>query len=118
MSFQSRRRQLERSLRVRADAVRVRRRLPVADGPDLITIGNVGYGGQVVPDGILGPSSVVYGVGVGEDITFDLAIIARYGATVHAFAPVPRAAAYAAAAAAHEPRHVFHPWAVWARDES
>jgi FkbM family methyltransferase len=30
---------------------------------------------------------------------------------------VPRASRYVARAAAHEPRVVFHPWAVWWRDE-
>jgi FkbM family methyltransferase len=108
---------VRRAVKVRADGVRMRRELPVASGPELITVGNVGYGGQVIPDGVLTAESTCYGVGVGEDITFDLGLIARYGVTVHAFDPVPRAARYAAAAAAHEPRFVFHPWAVWERDE-
>src|SRR5262249_5513827 len=54
--------------------------------------------------------------GVGEDISFDLALIGRFGCTVHAFDPVPAAARHAHAAAAYEPRHVFHPFGVWSSD--
>ncbi len=35
-------------------------------------------------------SSVVYSLGVGEDISFDLALIERFGLQVHAFDPTPR----------------------------
>jgi FkbM family methyltransferase len=42
--------------------------------------------------GSLTPRSVVYSFGVGRDISFDLAVIERYGAQVHAFDPTPRAA--------------------------
>jgi FkbM family methyltransferase len=31
----------------------------------------------------------VYSVGIGEDISFDLSMIERYGATIHAFDPTP-----------------------------
>lgn len=41
------------------------------------------------PDG-LNAGSVVYSFGVGTDISFDLALIGRFGATVHAFDPTPR----------------------------
>ena len=62
--------------------------------------------------------SVVYTVGVGEDIRFDLALIARLGCTIYAMDPVPRSAEYARAAAAHEPRFIFHQLALWSRDET
>ncbi len=39
---------------------------------------------------LLGPDSVIYSVGVGTDISFDLALIKQTGATVHAFDPTPR----------------------------
>ena len=38
----------------------------------------------------LSPSSVVYSVGVGEDVSFDLELIRRFGLKVHAFDPTPR----------------------------
>lgn len=39
---------------------------------------------------LLCPESVIYSVGVGTDISFDLALIEQTGATVHAFDPTPR----------------------------
>lgn len=41
------------------------------------------------PD-LLTSESIIYSVGVGEDISFDLALIDKFGATVHAFDPTPR----------------------------
>jgi len=49
-----------------------------------------GYGGAVISPAGLDRQSVVYSAGVGEDISFDLALIQRYGVTVHAFDPTPR----------------------------
>ncbi len=39
-------------------------------------------------------TSIIYSVGVGSEITFDLSLIARYGVTVHAFDPTPRSIAW------------------------
>ena len=50
-----------------------------------------GYGGWFVPRGLLGPESVCYGVGAGEDISFETELINRYGCEVHSFDPTPRA---------------------------
>jgi FkbM family methyltransferase len=48
------------------------------------------YGAHTVcPDG-LGPESVVYSFGVGEDVSFDVALIERFGMQVHAFDPTER----------------------------
>ena len=47
------------------------------------------YGGWWVSPAGLAPGAVVYSVGIGTDITFDLSIIAAYGVTVHAFDPTP-----------------------------
>lgn len=54
-----------------------------------------GYGGWEVvaapsAKAPLGRDSIVYSVGVGEDVSFDLALIGRFGSTVHAFDPTPR----------------------------
>ncbi len=52
------------------------------------------YGGWFVcPDG-LGPGSVVYSFGIGEDISFDLSLIARHGLTIDAFDPTPKSLAW------------------------
>jgi FkbM family methyltransferase len=43
----------------------------------------------VIPE-LIEPSSVVYSFGVGEDATWDLELIERFGVRVHAFDPTPR----------------------------
>jgi FkbM family methyltransferase len=72
------------------------------------------YGRWHVPLQLLTPESVVYSVGVGEDVSFDLALIERVGCHVWAFDPTPRAIAFAARL--DEPRFHFHPWALWSTD--
>ena len=52
------------------------------------THGSTAAGWTLCPDG-LSEKSIVYSLGVGEDISFDLSLIAKYGATVHAFDPTP-----------------------------
>ena len=53
-----------------------------------------GYGAwQVVTDG-LGADSVVYAVGIGDDISFDRGIAARLGCEIHAVDPTPEALAW------------------------
>lgn len=46
-------------------------------------------GWMICPDGI-GPDSVVYSFGVGTNVAWDLAMIERFGCTIHAFDPTPR----------------------------
>jgi FkbM family methyltransferase len=105
-------------LRAEARAAYLRRKVSLRPRSDLVVVGDLSYGGYRVPVGMLNADSVVYTVGVGEDIRFDLALIARLGCTVYSMDPVPRAAEYARAAAAHEPRFVFHEIALWSRDET
>jgi FkbM family methyltransferase len=49
------------------------------------------YGGWDICPSLLGPGSVVYSLGVGEDVSFDLALIAELGVQVFAFDPTPKA---------------------------
>lgn len=52
------------------------------------------YGGWwVCPTGLTA-DSVIYSLGIGEDVTFDLSMIATYGVAVHAFDPTPKSMAY------------------------
>jgi FkbM family methyltransferase len=69
------------------------------------------YGGWPVPVQLLNRSSVVYSVGAGDDVTFDLGLIERTGCEVHAFDPTPEAARHIAAHA--HPRLTFHNVAIW-----
>ena len=48
------------------------------------------YGGWDVAVEQLDRESVVYSFGIGEDVSFDLALIRRFGLTVHGFDPTPR----------------------------
>ena len=50
-----------------------------------------GYGGWFVPSGLLSKASLCYGVGAGEDISFEIELINRYGCEVYCFDPTPRA---------------------------
>jgi FkbM family methyltransferase len=83
---------------------------------DLVRLGSPGYGFWVVPARMLDEHSVCYLGGVGEDITFDLGVIARFGCAVRAFDPVPQSQTFAEEAAAHEPRFSFYPFGLWSSD--
>ena len=48
------------------------------------------YGGWDVAVDYINANSVIYSFGVGEDVTFDIELINRFGVTVHAFDPTPK----------------------------
>ena len=107
-------------LRARAWALRRARRWAtgrVRQRPDLglQKIGTA-YGGWIVPTRLLGPSSRCYCGGVGEDASFDLGLIERFGCEVFAFDPTPRAIAFAEPIAQREPRFRFMPVGLWSSD--
>lgn len=73
------------------------------------------YGGWGVELSTLSPQSIVYSVGVGEDITFDLGLIEAVGCDVHAFDPTPVAVRWIAGQALPNKFH-FHPIGLGVRD--
>jgi len=73
------------------------------------------YGGFPVHADALGPGSVVYSVGVGEDASFDLALLGRAEVELHAFDPTPRSVEWVAARE-WPPGFRFHPVGVAAHD--
>jgi FkbM family methyltransferase len=79
-----------------------------------LTLGNPGAAWTFCPDG-LSEGSVVYSLGVGEDISFDLDLIRRFGVTVHAFDPTPRSVSWIRAQVLAN-QFVFHPFGVAAQD--
>lgn len=52
------------------------------------------YGGWEIIEGSLKEESIVYYFGVGDDISFDLALIDDFGLTVHAFDPTQKSIAW------------------------
>jgi FkbM family methyltransferase len=99
----------------RVNAWRLRRSLRIVPREDLVSIGST-YGAWTIPAEALGKDSAVYLAGLGEDASFDLGLIERFGCVVHAFDPVPEAARYAAPIATEEPRFHFQPVGLWSSD--
>ena len=58
-----------------------------------LSLGRPGAEWCVCPIG-LGPASIVYSFGVGEDVSFEMELIERFGTPVHAFEPTPRSLAW------------------------
>lgn len=54
------------------------------------------YGGWAVCSQFLNADSVIYSVGIGEDISFDLALIQKLGCHIEAFDPTPKSLAWLA----------------------
>lgn len=82
-----------------------------------IEVPTVKHGGWCfTPQGLDG-ESIVYSLGVGDDIDFDLAIIGQYGVEVHAFDPTPSSVDMLSDRQLPD-RFRFHPWAVAATDGS
>ena len=76
------------------------------------------YGGDhgwVVDESLLNRESVIYSVGVGSNIDFDLELINSFGATVHAFDPTPRSIEWVKSQKL--PKHfIFHPFGLSAEN--
>lgn len=75
-----------------------------------------GEAGWNIPAAQLNRDSTCYCVGCGEDITFDLEVIERFGCTIHAFDPTPRAVAHVRKHASHLPNYRLEEVAIWETD--
>ena len=102
--------------RIRYHIVRYTLRAVLRPAPpaDLVRLGS-DYGGWWVPASTARKGMIAYCAGVGEDMTFDLALHAR-GCEVVAIDPVPRAAAHVAAHAPADDQFTFHPYGLAAAD--
>ena len=101
---------------LRYQAVRFRRAVPVDMDTGVVTIGDLSYGGYVIPEKLLDNDSVVVSVGAGTDVSFELILASRYGCRVFIFDPVPAAAEHTRDAIARAPRIRFERFAVWNAD--
>lgn len=73
------------------------------------------YGGWGILRNSLGPDARVISVGIGEDATFDLALMAKYRCTVHAFDPTPKSVRWVRENI-RDPNFIFHDEALSDRD--
>jgi FkbM family methyltransferase len=111
-------RRLRARLEERALSLARQRALRHAPPPATLGLERLGsdYGGWIVPTAIITDGWIAYCGGVGEDITFDLALIERSGCSVYAFDPTPRAVAHVSDHAADAPRFHFMPVGLWSED--
>lgn len=75
------------------------------------TLGNADYGSWTILEKGVHADSVVYSFGVGEDISWDLAMIEVFGVQVHAFDPTPRSIDWVQAQTLPAHFH-FHPFGI------
>jgi FkbM family methyltransferase len=93
-----------------------RLRYPIEIDVPRVSLGSLNARWTYSPDSITS-ESIIYSVGVGTDISFDLALIARVGATVHAFDPTPRSMQWLERQQV-PPEFRFYPWGLADRDGS
>jgi FkbM family methyltransferase len=74
------------------------------------------WGGWVVPDDLIDASWTCYCIGAGSDVSFDLALIDRFGATVRSADPLGVFRRQAEARAGGDPRFRFFEAALASRD--
>lgn len=89
--------------------------VPVSTYAPLIQLGSE-WGGWVVPDDLIDDSWVCYCVGAGSDVSFDLALIQRYGARVRCVDPFHVFREQAESQAAGDARFSFHEVALASSD--
>jgi FkbM family methyltransferase len=94
---------------------RFARAVNVSPSHDLVQVGTAGEG-YVVPGAMPRENWICYCAGLGEDVTFELDLIRRYGCDVHGFDPTPRSIAFVGPLAAANPRLHLHPVGLWSED--
>lgn len=111
---------LQDTARFAKRAVRAIRRQELWQGAQIkcqrVKLGKEGACWRVCPQE-LRASSVAYSFGVGEDISFDLALIERFGLRVQAFDPTPRSIEWLRSQTL-PPEFVFHAYGVASFDGS
>lgn len=75
-----------------------------------------GYGGFYVDPTLVPDQAIVYSFGIGEDISFDKAIISNHGCKVYGFDPTPKSINYVKNNETPESFY-FHPYGIGERTE-
>ena len=78
-------------------------------------LGKHGFDWAYIPQ-FINDKSVVYGFGVGTDISFEVALADRHKCVVHTFDPTPQAIEYAVGIVKANPLVKFHAFGVLSRD--
>lgn len=84
---------------------------------DLERIGS-DYGGWIIPTAMVAPDWTCYSGGVGEDLSFDIGMIDRFGCRIFAFDPTPRAIHFVEHGALDSSRFTFLPVGLWSEDST
>ncbi len=74
------------------------------------------YGGWVIPEKFLNSNSIVYCIGCGLDISFDLAIIKAFECNVFAYDPTPDVQKFVIDSTICEERYKFFPLGISGKD--
>jgi FkbM family methyltransferase len=88
----------------------------VTPSPTRLTRIGSDYGGALVALGGLGPGSICYSVGIGEDLSFDLELLSRTRCEIYAFDPTPRSVEFVRTHGPSGDRFHFFPYALSVRD--
>ena len=80
-----------------------------------LRLGTVYGGWTIVPDALTN-DSVICSFGVGNDISFDLETIEKFGLTVHGFDPSPEAVRWISEQVNLPANYVFHPYGLGKED--
>ncbi len=75
-----------------------------------------GYGGFYADPNLIPDNAIVYSFGIGEDISFDKAIIEKHGAKVYGFDPTPKSINYIRNNQTPE-QFYFHPFGIGEKTE-
>jgi FkbM family methyltransferase len=101
----------------RVDWLRFSRQVDPQPYPGLQRLGSR-YGGYVVPLNLVDEKWICYSGGLGEDISFELELIARRRCHVYGFDPVPQSASYVTATVDGNDRFRFFPVGLWSTDST
>jgi FkbM family methyltransferase len=106
---------LAAKVRARSDWLRFARQVDPQPYPGLQRLGNR-YGGYVVPLDLIDEGWICYSGGLGEDISFELELVARCRCHIYGFDPVPKSASYVTATVDGNDRFTFLPVGLWSTD--
>lgn len=90
--------------------------LPIKKDVKMEKLGNVGACWWI-PAHVIKKEWDVYLFGAGEDISFDLELIKKYGVNVYSFDPTPRSINYVLKKIRGINKYKFFPWGLWYKNE-